>query len=283
MSRSPPPEWLEGFEARFGAVIRTPLDRASGTLRATPDAYDTELGRDTGNPEGLAVYNRQYWFRLFSVVQAVYPLFTRLTGPWKLNELAAGFLLAHPPKHWDLDAAPVGFDAFLAATLEPEGVDAEGRLLPRAMLTEALAIDAAWQRVFRAPRPDAYHPTEEDAERLPGARLIPSPTMAIVEEHWPLLALRLALVRGADKVATLGVPHPCARWWAILRRNGAMSVQALEEREATLLGLLRTETVGTALARLEQDCPEAERATLPARTRRWLSRSVILGFWTGQV
>ena len=34
------PAWLADFQARFGDVVRTPLDRATGTLTATPERYD---------------------------------------------------------------------------------------------------------------------------------------------------------------------------------------------------------------------------------------------------
>ena len=73
MTRAAPP-WLEDFQARFGDVLRTPLARETGTLSATPDRYDSETVAETlegagmTSAERLAVYNRQYWFRLLGVL-----------------------------------------------------------------------------------------------------------------------------------------------------------------------------------------------------------------------
>ncbi|RYE86013.1 MAG: DUF2063 domain-containing protein, partial [Myxococcales bacterium] len=124
VSTRPGPGWLGEFQARFGTVLRTPLDRATGTLRAAVTAYDADLCRETqdawwGPASGcLAVYNRQYWFRLFTVLQQALPLTTALVGPWAFNELAADFLLAHPPASWDIDLVPDGFAAHLPALLD---------------------------------------------------------------------------------------------------------------------------------------------------------------------
>ena len=82
------PDWLVELQGRFGAVIRTPLDRSSGALRATvsanaPAALDDSLdGPRRPAAERLAVYNRQYWFRLFGVMQTAFPLTARLLGHW---------------------------------------------------------------------------------------------------------------------------------------------------------------------------------------------------------
>ena len=43
MSSKPAPAWLAELQAHFGAALRTPLDRSTGTLRATPERYDAEV------------------------------------------------------------------------------------------------------------------------------------------------------------------------------------------------------------------------------------------------
>ncbi len=113
---------------------------------------------------------------------------------------------------------------------------------------------------------------------------MPSPAVAFVREHSPLLDLRQrALALGPESSAQLALPPPlpAPRDWAIVRgETGTTSVQ-LDPREADLLRLLAAHPVGQALARLEDECPETERAALPAATQRWLARSVQLGFWSG--
>ena len=43
MSWPASPAWLLELQARFGAMLRTPLDRSSGELRAETAAYDAAL------------------------------------------------------------------------------------------------------------------------------------------------------------------------------------------------------------------------------------------------
>jgi hypothetical protein len=91
------PPWLADFQARFGDTLRTPLDRTSGTLTATPATYDAALVAEVGS-ERLAVYNRQYWLRLFGVLHDAFPLTARLVGYWAFNEHAGAYLAAQPPR-----------------------------------------------------------------------------------------------------------------------------------------------------------------------------------------
>jgi len=277
-----PPAWLAELQARFGDVIRTPLDRSSGTLTATPRAYDARVVGDVRDAPGvpgaerLAVYNRQYWFRLFEALHGAFPLTARLLGHWSLNDYAARFLLACPPRTWDIDCAADGFEAFFAVALERDGV------AERAALTEAARIDAAWRDVFRAPMPPPFRPSAADASNLLDARLTPSPAVAMLEEHYPFLELRKRLLGDpAETRVPLPSPLPSARWWALVRRDEGTLQLPLEEREARLFTLLGAFTVRDALASLERTCSEEERAPLPGKTRAWLARGVELGFWTG--
>ena len=256
------PSWLADFQARFGAVLRTPLERTTGTLTANAEKYDSNLVHDTRS--GLDTYNRQYWFRLFDVLQTAYPLTARLFGLWEFNEVAARFFLAHPPRSWDLDHAPDAFASWL-----------EGDLL----LVEAARLDAAWRDVFRAPAVPRFQPS---AEGLLDAHLATSPAAAMVEEHAALSELRARVVQTPGESR---VPLPprldAPRAWMLVRRDEGIAQHALEPREAALLALLREHPVGEALARLEASCPPAERDALPASAQRWLARGMQQGWWSG--
>ncbi len=274
----PPPEWLARFQSQFGAALRAPLDRATGTLRADPAAYDPELLAvvlDTANATGsarLAVYNRQYWFRLFDVLQGAFPLTSRLMGYWTFNEIAARFLVAKPPSGWDVDAVADGFDAFFASACDHPSRDA---------LVEAARIDAAFRDVFRAPRTPAFRPSAADAARLLGGRLTLSPALRLVDERWPLLALRARVLAAPDAAVALPPALERRQSWAILRAAAGTVTLRLEPREAQLVAALGTESVRGALGRVERACSDDERAALPANARRWLARAVEAGFFSG--
>lgn len=276
----PGPEWLAELQARFGSVLRTPLDRATGTLTARVALYDAHVVESVRGPsargtERLAVYNRQYWFRLFDVLQNAFPLTARLLGYWSFNDYAARFLLARPPGGWNIDDVPGGFDDFFAEALEC------GDSSRRAALVESARVDAAWRSVFAAERTPAYRPSDADASRLLDARLVLGPWVRIVEEHRPLVDVRRALGSpSASGLVDLPPLLPRPRWWAIAAVDDGIAAIPLEPREAELLGLLGERTVRDALSHLERACAVEERALLPEKTRAWLARSVLSGFWS---
>lgn len=291
MKESPAPAWLAEFQERFGRVIRTPLDRASGTLRATPSAYDPLVGAVDG-PRGsvserLAVYNRQYWFRLFTVMQGCFPVTTRLLGHWTFNGYAGRFLLEHAPRGWDIDRVSEGFVTWLATSLkEPAvdepAVDAVDATVEGDAVLNAAELDAAFRAVFLAPEVSPFRPAAEDAPRILGSRLVASPAARVIEERWALLALRRSL-EGDPSEARIRLPERLERpsWWALVRKPQGIAHVALDPREGFLLRLLETHSVQDALALLEAECPESERAELPARTRSWLARGIEHGLWIG--
>lgn len=280
MSTRPAPEWLSELQARFGSVIRTPLDRSTGTLRASVSDYDPAAvsdasdGPHTSATERLAVYNRQYWFRLFTVLQRSFPITVRLLGAWEFNGYASRFVLAHPPHDWDLDHAPDGFERSL--------IDALGDHPERDAITDAATLDDAWRRLFRAPETKPFHPSAEDAARLLDARLVMSPAMAVVRERFPLLEARASLM-AMKATAPIAPPARLAepRWWGLAREPVGVRHLPLEAREGELLTLLTRHTVREALAALEARCGDEERASLPSNAQRWLARSVERGVWAG--
>ncbi len=295
MSWPASPDWLLELQASFGRVLRTPLGRSTGTLRAETSAYPARLlaqakpGRDLSQAERLAVYNRQYWFRLFTLLQGAFPLTAQLVGFWHFNQLASDFLVARPPRSWDLDRVGDGFADFLSEALpdaELELPAPRGRL-PRQALLEAARIDAAYRDVFGAPATAPYAPALDDAARLLHGKLRLSPAVALLTESWPLCELRRRLLapQPADASLALGARWDAPRSWLLGRDGLRLGLLPLEPREAQLLGLLATHTVAAALSQLEADCAasgsETERQQLPELVQVWLARSVKLGIWAG--
>jgi hypothetical protein len=268
------PEWLAVLQSRFGAVLRRPLGRDTGILTARLEDYPTDAlaevcdARNASAAERLAVYNRQYWFRLFTVLQTAWPLTTRLLGPWRINAHAERFFLSHPPRHWDLDRVLDGFDTFLAETLEPCD--------ERPLYLEAAHLDALRRALFRAPAVTPFVPSAADAARLLDARLLRSPAVALFRETFSLVDIDLD---DPDSHPPKALSTP--RWWALHREPSGIRYVALAPLEGELLHLLTEHTVREALGHLEARCTEAERATLPAHTQHWLARSVARGTWVG--
>lgn len=277
------PPWLVALQARFADALTTPLDRASGALRARDESYDASAVaavRDAANASArarLAVYNRQYWFRLFTVMQTAYAVCARATGYWDFNALVTRFVAENPPSGWDLDRLADGFDAFVEHALEPDHPR-------RAMIVEAARVDRAWRDIARETPSTPFQVSQEIAARLLDARLVRSRSVALVHERWPWLEWRAVLMsKGPDAELPLPDALSTPRWWALVReRNGARHVP-LDPREGALFALLDAHTVRDAMTALEAQCPTNERASLPARAQQWLARGVQLGVWTTAV
>jgi hypothetical protein len=276
------PEWLREFQERFTDVLRTPLDRSTNVLRAQTEAYpraSIQLALDgprSTAEQRLAVYNRQYWFRLFTVLQTAYSVTARLMTYWRFNEFASQFLSANPPRGWDLDRVADGFDRFVAIACaeHPDG----------ALWAEAAALDATWRALMRERESTPFQLASEFPEaaaRLPEARLVRSPSVALWFERWPLLEWRaIAHAKGEREP----IPPPgelCERrCWALIRERNGIRQVLLEPTEGALLALLSEHTVGDALATIEAQCPADQRAELPAKAQRWLANSVLRGMWS---
>jgi hypothetical protein len=291
MSHPEAPGWLAALQAEFGAVLRTPLDRARGFLRAPEESYGRAVvhavlpGHGLSPQARLSVYHRQYWFRLLTVMQTEYPLTAALLGMWHFNGLSAAYLAAHPSRTVDLQRATTGFAAYLSATLREDSVhfDAPDRTrlsLPSRAICEAATLDAAFSRVFLAPPSASFAPSPSALAELLAQPLLPSPTLALFEEHHGFVqARRAAMARSSEAPMPLPTAHASQRYWAIFRTEHGHGVAELAPLAHRLFTLAIALPFGEALAQVEAACPQDERAALPAQVHHWLAESVRSGFW----
>jgi Putative DNA-binding domain len=280
------PEWLESFESQFSTMLRTPLARDTGTLCANTDQFPSELVRSAlpGSripaQDRLAVYNRQYWFRLFGVLQNDFRLVCALLGPWKFNELASAFLLDAPPTGHDLARAADGFSEFVRAF--PRKTELT---VPPLALAQAAQIDEGFRRIFWAPRqsPESDLKFRQlSAQALVAGRLRPSGRFFLVEEDWSLLALRHSLASAPDRKHTLPARNTNGRGHAaIVQHDKGPQTIPLHSVQAKLYTLLVENSLTDALSILEAKISAAEAPSLARNVRNWLAESVNLGFWTG--
>lgn len=271
MNRSATEAWLADIQRRFGELVRTPLDATSGTLRAQPKRYDeTLVAAVQGAARArLAVYNRQYWFRLLTVMQHSWQLTARLLGLFHFNLHAQAFLLEHPPCEYDLRSATLGFDHYLAARrTEP-------------LVLEAAALDATFARVFHAPAEPRFDPKKHSRRALLQRKLIRSSAYARFEEHWPLVELRSQLQDDSSESAEPAPPPlRAAQTWAIYRNPQGIAQLHLTPWQARLMTLLEHHPLGEALALLEAEAPAETRSSLPDQTQTWIAQAIHHGFWT---
>lgn len=256
---------LEALQADFARAICTPLDASSGVLaaRAPPPAGVTSA-------KGVAAYQRQYWFRLFAVMQGEFPLTARVAGLWAFNQRAQEFLREHPPRSADLHDVGDGFAEFVAARASLPHQEALG---------DAARLDEAWRAVLAAPEVPAWRPRSHDAAALARVQLRPTPTWRIVRDRYGLVALRHALADDPSEApcAPPSAAPPCD--WLIVRTREGTVEAPLEAVEATLYRALCDAPLAEALARVDAECDAAQRARLASKVRVWLAQSVAWQMW----
>ena len=114
-----------------------------------------------------------------------------------------------------------------------------------------------------ARRGSTFRANAADAERLEHGRLQWSLAVSLVEEDWPLLALR---EQASDEQAiALPDPYPATRHWAICRTAEGQRMVPLEPLQAKLMQLLQQDPLDLALARLERELGETPAATSPRK------------------
>lgn len=257
--------WLRDFQRSFGAAVRTPLDASTGHLRAQPSHYDAQLCAQVSSTAPLtaaarlALYNRQYWYRLLRVMQNEYPLLSRLMGAWAFNGLTLRFLGEQPPRSHDIARVADGFDGFLETHTQ------------HAALQQAAALDSAYRRSFFAPEETPFSVPRDYAH----TRLQLSAAFMCIEEDWPLLQLR-ATVRHQDNERPVPLPPPlaAARHWALARRRAGIEPIALQPEQARFYELLRSHSLTEALEHLQTDCPDALTENLPSLVQAWMKQAI---------
>lgn len=105
------PQNLESIQRWFSSVITQPLTENQEvqalTIRGNcikEESVDIIQPSKTMQPfQRIEVYNQQYWWRFYSIMQEQYPLLVRIFGYGDFNKLMViPFLQAHPTKDWTL-------------------------------------------------------------------------------------------------------------------------------------------------------------------------------------
>src|SRR5690606_32900310 len=106
------PAGLKDFQRWMGRATSRPLRAGLSNLRAEANARLRTRNGMSGL-ERLEVYNRQYWFRLVTIMQEEYPCALHLIGLDAFNGWVVRYLDANPPASPYLATMDAGFPAFL--------------------------------------------------------------------------------------------------------------------------------------------------------------------------
>lgn len=260
------PPGLEALQRGFAAAMRTPLEigEAEGSYRLHPERYPAQLTAsicpDRGQPGAirLASYNRQYWFRLLTVMQEEYPLLRHLLGISDFNRMVIDYLTAHPSTSPQLRHLSDALGGFLA---EHEGWGSRRN-------RQCARLEHAHIHAF-----DALHrPAVAMTATALGAPLQLQPHLSLIAEDWDLVDWRARARRDHDDTLEVTLTERPA-WWAIWRHGDAVRSTRLGAHQHALLArIAQGETLSAACAGLAEGLDEAQTAFVVANIQGWFSR-----------
>lgn len=146
------PLTLLNTQTWFGELITTPLVGDNLIAPVTPRGITTaeEASRyispsPTLRPEErLQIYNQQYWWRLLTTLQELFPLTLRLFGYDEFNQaIGVPFLSKYRPNSWSLN--DLGLDL-------PRWIKEDYRLEDQTLILAAAELDLAYYHLYLKPR-----------------------------------------------------------------------------------------------------------------------------------
>jgi hypothetical protein len=236
-----PPSLLE-LQKWFAAIEKRP-HRRKGAFKIplydkkTVEQIDKRIspGPKLTAAQRIGIYNQQYWWRFFSLMQDRYPALTRLFGRGGFNRtLVEPYLLKHPPCDWALVNLGSGLPRWIAEEYREED---KPLVLQMALLEEAL---------HRLPFAHGLPPLKPEEA---GEKLRLQPTVALIDLGADLFSFRESLLEKEPKHWEENEFPPLARWEEM--RHFAVTLSDRWEISSTEAVLLRSFEKG---ASIEEAC-----------------------------
>lgn len=143
----PPSDLLE-LQRWFASFVTRPLVTAGPyhlPLYETPlvqdIAHHISPTKRLNSEQRIGIYNQQYWWRLFTLLQIHYPTLVRLFGYADFNaSLAEPYFLRYPPTSWILSCLGEKLPAWIEDYYHAED---------RSIVLEVARVDEVYERLFR--------------------------------------------------------------------------------------------------------------------------------------
>lgn len=150
LKENEPPVSLMEIQEWFASMITRPF-RGTGELHLP--IYDEQMIQDIEqriprtatlrSEQRIGIYNQQYWWRLYVLLQEYYPTLLRIFGYRDFNlKIAEPFLLRHPPADWFLPNIALPLPKWLRETY----TDSD-----RQLVLQIAEVDEAYERLYHVP------------------------------------------------------------------------------------------------------------------------------------
>jgi Putative DNA-binding domain len=275
--RGLPPQELVAAQNWFGKAISRPLaaefkSQANGlfgdSLRAEAEAH--LRGSDgIGSLERLELYNRQYWFRLISVMQVDYTCTIHVMGLSSYNAWAVRYLDKHPPDSPYLNDLDRSFHAFMRS--EYDGKDRE-------WVMESLTYDRAFAKAFEGREGEvllqgALAPGDMLQARL---QLAPHVTALSLAHDWS--SYRAEALKDESLEATLPLPEAMPFHRVVHRHEATLFEKEIPAAAAALLAALSTPATLPEVFDRMPDLSESDTQDLETHLTEWFADFVSRGW-----
>lgn len=198
MKNSTPPFSLLQLQTWFAEVETLPLKKSGefgipeydASLLPSIEEY-IERGPYLTAAQRIGIYNQQYWWRLYHIMQNHFPGLLRIFGMEAFNEeIAKPYLIKYPPGHWTLH----NLGEKLPNWIEEEYNDTDKKLV-----FQMAVLDAAYQKIWHTPFEKTTGKIAADTH------LFLQPSVILLEMSADLIAFRNCLIR---KEKDYWVDHP---------------------------------------------------------------------------
>ena len=235
-------EATDGSLIRLQRFIADAVRRGRDAYAGADGASEAERLLVTGKrglrpTDRLEIYREQFWLRHVSNLVDDFPTLGWVAGAAAFHELASAYLIAHPPRTWNLQRLGAELDAYMAN---------EPRWAGDPLAMDACRLDWAFMEAFDAPDAgpfDLAHLANAPEDAVTAARLTFHPSIRrLVLEH-AVHELRDAVKRGdaCGRPAASGVR-------VVVWRDATFALKATAV-EPIAFDLLAELAAGTALGR----------------------------------
>jgi len=187
--RAPKP--LKDCQEWFASIIVRPIDMDNKIASLAPTGVPIEEeaskfiapSSTLQSHQRIELYNQQYWWRLLSVLQEIFPLVVRLFGYSDFNQyIGFKYLVKYPPTHWNLNT--IGDN--LCKWLEEEYIDGDKQLVK-----DSAAIDWGYNQSFVAEELEQLNITNDnDLATISEATLYLQPSVHLFQFNYNLFHFR---------------------------------------------------------------------------------------------
>ncbi|MCK6407512.1 MAG: putative DNA-binding domain-containing protein [Rhodocyclaceae bacterium] len=223
-----------------------------------------------GDPPRLSIYRHAFRARLTAALRENYPVLHRVLGDQTFDEVALGFIAAHPSHHpsirWFGNALPGHLQTLADAGELPHPALPDLARMEWALGTAFDAADAAPLSVEQllAVAPEAW----------PELRFSAHPSLRLIALDWAIEPLWRALSDNpeAETAAPEAQPHHLLVW----RQNDQTQWRSVEPFEATLLqAALAGESFAELCERAAATQGEQASATVAGHLRVWVETGLL--------